>query len=163
MIDRRTLLAFALTAPFAASAGPAPHTISTRAARTEFLKILAFFNSGDVPGFLAYGPPLLIDHGEPIAPAALPMFFESLRNFNGKPDERPASLDRDAFVRKAPPAARTIFGAALSRSVWIESWTADLEDDSAPGEPGYHPRFEQWNIFFEGARIVRLERWLGWS
>jgi len=169
MIDRRTLLGMGLAAPFMASAAPAARTISKKAARREFLRILAMFNAGDVAGFLAYGPPQLIDHGKPVGRDALPLFFESLRTFNGKPDEKPAWLDRDSFVHKARPAPRWIFGAAVSRSVWMEAW----DDDSAEDEhlvpihmhfdAGYYPRFEQWNVFFDGEHIYRLERWLEMS
>jgi hypothetical protein len=166
MIDRRTLLGWTLVAPLVTGAAPAARTIGVKAARREFLKILAMFNTGDVAGFLAYGPPLLIDHGKPVGREALAAFFESLRTYNGKPDEKPSWLDRDGFGHKAPPAPRWIFGAAVSRSVWMEAW----DDDSAEDEhmvpihmhydAGYHPEFEQWNVFFEGERIYRLERWL---
>lgn len=169
MISRRTLLALTLVAPFMAGAAPATRTIGKRAARGEFLKILAMFNAADVPGFLAYGPLLLIDHGKPVTRDALPAFFASLRNFNGKPDEKPAWLNHGSFGYKRPPAPRSIFGAAVSRSVWMDASDDNSVEDvhmvpiPLHYDAGYYPRFEQWNIFFEGDRIVRLERWLEMS
>jgi hypothetical protein len=169
MIDRRTLIGCALAAPLMAGAAPAPPTIGLKAARLEFLKILALFNTGDVAGFLAYGPPLLIDHDKRVARDALPAFFESLRNYNGKPDEKPSWLDRDSFSHKARPAPRWIFGAAVSRSVWMDARDDDSAEDMnlAPirmhYDAGYYPEFEQWNVFFRGERIFRLERWLEMS
>jgi hypothetical protein len=169
MIDRRTLLALAVAAPFIAGAAPATRTIGKKAARGEFLKILALFDTADVPGFLAYGPPLLIDHDKLVARDSLPAFFESLNNLNGKPDEKPAWLDRGGFSHKNRPAPRSIFGAAVSRSVWMEAWDDDSAEDQnmAPihmhFDAGYYPRFEQWNIFFEGSSIVRLKRWMEMS
>jgi hypothetical protein len=164
MIDRRTLLGWTLAAPLLAGAAPAARASDKKAARREFLKILALFNSADVPGFLAYGPPLLIDHDKPVGRDELPAFFESLRHYNGKPDEKPAWLD--GFGHKSPPAPRWIFGAAVSRSVWMEAWDDDSAEDASMTpirmhyDAGYRPEFEQWNVFFDGERIFRLERWM---
>lgn len=169
MIDRRTLLGVPFAAPFLAATAPFPEEIGLKAGRAEFLRILALFNTGDVAGFLAYGPPLLIDHDMPVGRDALPGFFESLRNFNGKPDAKPAWLDRDGFVHKNRTVPRSIFGAVISRSVWMEARDDDSAEDAhlvpiqMHFDAGYYPRLEQWNIFFEGRRIVRLERWLAMS
>ena len=166
MIGRRTLLGAILAAPVLVAGAPAARTIGVNAARREFLKILAMFNRADVPAFLAYGPPVLVDDRKPVTRDAMPAFFESLRSYNGRPDERPAWLEDDDFVHKARPAPRTVFGAAVSRSVWMEGWVDDSAHDQNMNpvrmefDSGYYPQFEQWNVSFEGGRIVRLERWL---
>jgi len=166
MIDRRTLLGLTLALPFMTAAARGSRATDTQAARREFLKILALFNAADVAGFLAYGPPQLIDHGTPVARDALPAFFESLRTSNGKPDEKPPWLDAKDFGHKARPAPRWIFGAAVSRSVWSDAWIDDTAHDShmnalpVQHDAGYSPAFEQWNVFFDGERICRLERWM---
>jgi hypothetical protein len=166
MIDRRTMLASMLAAPFLVAAAPAGGTIGLGPARREFLKILAMFNAGDVAGFLAYGAPALIDHGKAIARDALPAFFETLNSSNGKRDEKPSWVGRNDFVHKRPPAPRHIFGASVSRSIWMDAWDDDSAED-IHGTPlrmhfdaGFYPALEEWNVFFDGPRIVRLERWL---
>lgn len=166
MIDRRTLLGLTLALPFMTGAARGSRAASTEAARREFLKILALFNAEDVAGFLAYGPPLLIDDKKPVERDALPAFFQSLHTSGGKPDEKPPWLAPKDFGHKARPAPRWIFGAAVSRSVWSDAWIDDSAHDGHMNalplqhDAGYSPAFEEWNVFFDGERIYRLERWI---
>jgi hypothetical protein len=160
-VDRRTLLALGLAAPFAMAArAPA---IDESAARAEFGKILTMFNTGDVAGFLAYGPPRLVVEKKLLTRDTLPAFFESCRANEGNPDEKPGWID-GTLVRRERPSGAIVFGATTKRSVWNPAWCDQASAISQAQDTcytaGYQPRFEHWELFFESGRIAELNQWL---
>lgn len=157
-IDRRTLLAGALAIPFLGGVSHA-RDFAERDARAEFLKILAMFNSGDVAGFIAYGPPKLMVEKTAIDSDGLPAFFESSHNFGGKADEKPGWID-GKLLRAKSDRGRVIYGAVVRRSVWQEARCEPTDPIETCYDAGYGPRFEQWHIYFRDNRIIALHQWM---
>ena len=155
-IHRRMVLAGALAFTVF---GRASHAAGLREpeARAEFLKILGMFNSGDIDGFLAYGPPELAIDKVVVDSADLPAFFASRRTMEGKPDEKPGWLDRDLWRLKSDKG-EIIYGAMTRRSVWRDAWCEPTSPAEICFAAGYFLRFEHWSVHFKDGRIIAIRQ-----
>jgi hypothetical protein len=159
-IDRRTLLALLWATPLAVAAAPA-RAIGEREARREFAKLLAMLDRGDVPAFLAYGPPRLIVDKKEIGRDELPAFFAQGRA--GDHPDKPIRID-GKVSRVDAPAPFTGFRAVTKGEQWQEQYceqgpmtTSGNHLEECTG-PGYLPRYDFWELWFEGPKITKLVR-----